>query len=186
MSVSRGVSIIWIYCSFNSEALSLKTHWGYVTQLFRSHHLIVTYTLQHDTINISCSVTEENPSNICHFAHGATMQRSIFVSRVEVDPVQTESLACKTVNSSPPDPCICAQQMVCTCRLSMRSLNRSGCARARADDSGIRGARVGGAGGARVTCARVTCACILALLARYLHSGVTDMHACICARMRAL
>ena len=29
MSVSSGVSIIWIYCSFNSEALSLKTHWGY-------------------------------------------------------------------------------------------------------------------------------------------------------------
>ena len=91
----------------------------------------------------------------------------------EVDPMQTESLACTIVESSPPDPCICAQQMVC--RLSMRSLNRSGCARARADDSGIQGAR----GGARVTC-------ILALLGvrRYLHSGV--MHACICARMRAL
>ena len=70
----------------------------------------------------------------------------------EVDPMQTESLACTIVESSPPDPCICAQQMVC--RLSMRSLNRSGCARARADDSGIQGAR----GGARVTC-------ILALLA---------------------
>ena len=71
----------------------------------------------------------------------------------EVDPMQTESLACTIVESSPPDPCICAQQMVC--RLSMRSLNRSGCARARADDSGIQGAR--------------------ALLAfwRYLDSGVT-------------
>ena len=78
--------------------------------------------------------------------------------------MQTESLACTIVESSPPDPCICAQQMVC--RLSMQSLNRSGCARARADDSGIQGAR----GGARVTC-------ILALLGvrRYLHSGV--MHA---------
>eukprot|EP01048_Picozoa_sp_COSAG05_P026202 COSAG05_NODE_7029_length_864_cov_4.432680_1_plen_157_part_00 len=43
--------------------------------------------------------------------------------------MQTESLACTIVESSPPDPCICAQQMVC--RLSMRSLNRSGCARAR-------------------------------------------------------
>ena len=43
--------------------------------------------------------------------------------------MQTESLACTNVESSPPDPCICAQQMVC--RLSMRSLNRSGCARAR-------------------------------------------------------
>ena len=91
----------------------------------------------------------------------------------EVDPMQTESLACTIVESSPPDPCICAQKMVC--RLSMRSLNRSGCARARADDSGIQGAR----GGARVTC-------IPALLGfrRYLDSGV--MHACICARMRAL
>ena len=69
----------------------------------------------------------------------------------EVDPMQTESLACTIVESSPPDPCICAQKMVC--RLSMRSLNRSGCARARADDSGIQG-------GARAR-------------ARYLHSGVT-------------
>ena len=59
------------------------------------------------------------------------------------------------MNSSPPDPCICAQQMVC--RLSMRSLNRSGCARARARTIQVFGALAWGA--------PVTCACILALLA---------------------
>ena len=75
----------------------------------------------------------------------------------EVDPMQTESLACTIVESSPPDPCICAQQMVC--RLSMRSLNRSGCARARARTIQV----FRGRAGAR------------ALLAfrRYLDSGVT-------------
>ena len=93
--------------------------------------------------------------------------------------MQTESLACTIVESSPPDPCICAQQMVC--RLSMRSLSRSGCARARADDSGIQGAR---GGRARYLHSGVTCIPALLEFRRYLHSGV--MHACICARMRAL